>query len=154
MFFRRPSSGSASPRAGYRLLSDQPYLGDPQQVNPDDPLGHHRIAHDLAALLLRSSSSSPLVLSIDAGWGMGKSTIMARVRQILEQHVHVRTVWFNTWTSGGDDVLEGLIKSALLQLDTNSIRRGLRRLQERRPFIGTLRLRSCSCRARSESALS
>jgi KAP family P-loop domain/TIR domain len=111
----------AEPSDAFALLGDQPH------VEVDDPLGFDQIAADLTRLVLASRSSTPFTLGVDAGWGMGKSSLMRHLqaRLAIEQAVH--TVWFNAWTSEGGSVLEGLIKSVLDQIDPNILRRALRK---------------------------
>ena len=62
----------------YFLLNDQPLV----QVE-DDPLGMADIAAGIAAVLVASIKSSPFVLAVDAGWGMGKSTLLHQVENHL-----------------------------------------------------------------------
>src|SRR6266498_1454169 len=102
------------------LLSDQP------AKEAEDALDFAALAKHLGSLILGSSSSTPFSIGIEADWGMGKSTLMERLRKDLEEDHHVNTVWFNAWTSEGSDALEGLIKSVLDKLDPNILRRTLR----------------------------
>lgn len=134
-----PQSGTV-PRP-FALLNDEPVAsGD------DDLLGARRAAFQLASLLRGSYRSTPFTLAIDAGWGMGKSTLMRLVDAELsapaapgEPGPAVHTVWYNAWTSTGGDALEGLIKSVLNGFDPNVLRRGLRRVSEHRALIRVLR---------------
>ena len=103
------------------MLGDQPY------VDYQDPLGFDGIVDDLTELVLASRASTPFTLGIDAGWGMGKSSLMRKLEQNLRRRDDVETVWFNAWTSEGHSVLEGLIKSVLDKIDNNILRRTLRR---------------------------
>jgi hypothetical protein len=105
----------------FALLGDQPH------VEVDDPLGFDRIAADLTKLVLASRPSTPFTLGVDAGWGMGKSSLMRQLQTRLATEEGVHTVWFNAWTSEGGSVLEGLIKSVLDQIDPNILRRALRK---------------------------
>ena len=108
----------------FTLLSDQPYSGD------DDPLEFGGLAENLAQLILASRGSTPFTLGIEAGWGMGKSTLMARLRARLEQESPaVKTVEFNAWTADETGVLEGLVKTVLKEMDANALRRSLRKKQ-------------------------
>jgi len=104
----------------YVLLDDQPYAGD------NDPLSFEEIARDLSQLIRGSRSSTPLVLGIEAGWGAGKSTLMQRLARVLETDKAITTVWFNAWTAGQGDALEGLVKSVLDRLDRRILRRAAR----------------------------
>ena len=76
---------------------------------------------------------------------MGKSTLLQMVREKLDPENARRkgaegrpfeTIWFNAWTAEGDDALAGLIKSVLLELDSNIVRRALRRVAKRKRLMG------------------
>jgi CheY-like chemotaxis protein len=107
----------------FRLLSDQPDVG------ADDPLGFEAAAASLQELILSSLNSSPFTIGIEAGWGMGKSSMMRRLERQLTADPRVKTVWFNAWTAEGANVLEGLIKSVLDRIDENILRKVLRKKQ-------------------------
>jgi CheY-like chemotaxis protein len=107
----------------FTLLGDQPHSGE------EDPLGFHELAESLAQLILASRRSTPFTLGIEAGWGMGKSTLMARLRERLAREretARVTTVEFNAWTADETGVLEGLVKTVLNEMDPNVLRRTLR----------------------------
>jgi hypothetical protein len=96
------------------------------------------IASGIASMLVASMVSSPFVLAIDAGWGMGKSTLLLQIENHLPDKS--RVVKFNAWTAEGENALEGLIKEVLSELDKNFLRRWVRRLarQQRLMVIGWL----------------
>jgi CheY-like chemotaxis protein len=104
------------------LLGDQPHAGG------EDPLGFDRVARELADLILGSRGSTPFTLGIEAPWGMGKSTLMARLCEILAEGDGIRPVRFNAWTAddGEGRALEGLVKAVLEELDPGVLRRTLR----------------------------
>lgn len=105
----------------YKLLGDGAYQGD------NDPLEFHTLADGLVDLLRGAHTSTPMTLGIQAPWGMGKSSLMRQMMRRLDaQPETFKTVWFNAWTFEGEDVLEGLIKTVLEQMDTNVLRRALR----------------------------
>jgi CheY-like chemotaxis protein len=104
----------------FLLLSDAPYTG------AEDPLGFDKYAEGLAKLIFDSRDSTPLTLGIQASWGMGKSTLMSKLKDSLAAHKGIETVWFNAWTFEGKDMLEGLIKTALEKVDPHILRRALR----------------------------
>ncbi|MGW3128155.1 P-loop NTPase fold protein [Streptomyces sp. NPDC001123] len=117
----------------FSLLNDEPVSGP-----EEDLLGAGRAARQLAKLLHDSRSATPLTLAVDAGWGMGKSSLMRLVEAELRQK-HVETVWYNAWTSTGADALEGLIKTVLMRLDERVLRRAVSRLSGRRPWLTAVR---------------
>jgi CheY-like chemotaxis protein len=118
------------------LLDDQPSDGD------RDPLGFTRLASDLAALILASRESTPITIGLQAGWGMGKSTLMRQLRNALEDRDDVKTVWFDAWTAQDGRALEGLLKSVLDELDSSLLRRALR--NERLKVLGSATARSAA----------
>ncbi|GES30288.1 P-loop NTPase fold protein [Streptomyces angustmyceticus] len=123
-----------SSRGPFALLNDEPVAGP-----DDDLLGAGRAARQLAGLLVASRGSTPFTLAVDAGWGMGKSSLMRLVDAELAHAPDVHTVWYNAWTSQGADALEGLIKSVLMRFDRRVLRRALQRLSERRALLRAVR---------------
>jgi hypothetical protein len=111
----------------YVLLGDQPV----KDAN-EDLLGASVSAKTIAAIISDSRASSPFVMAIDGGWGMGKSTLLHQISTCLSAVDDVKIVHFNAWTSQGERALEGLIKSVLSSLDRNSLRRGLKKVGEQR----------------------
>ena len=130
---RSPSDPIAEGTAlrGYTLLNDQPA----GQVE-DDPLGMADIAAGIASVLVASMRSSPFVLAVDAGWGMGKSTLLRQVENHLPDNPKIVKLRFNAWTAEGENALEGLIKAVLGELDRNVLRRWIRRLARQQRLMG------------------
>jgi CheY-like chemotaxis protein len=126
----RSSSADGSPQK-YFLLNDQPV----DQVG-DDPLGMTDVATGIASVLVASMRSSPFVLAVDAGWGMGKSTLLRQIENRLPDSQEIIKLRFNAWTAEGENALEGLIKAVLGELDRNVLRRWVRRLARRRHLVG------------------
>ncbi|OKI09778.1 NTPase [Streptomyces sp. CB02923] len=116
------------------LLNDEPV-----DSAGTDLLGAGHAARRLADLLIASRSSTPFTLAVDAGWGMGKSSLMRLVDAELGTVPEVHTVWYNAWTSSGADALEGLIKSVLMRFDRRLLRRALHRASEQRALLRVLR---------------
>ncbi|MGH3401176.1 MAG: P-loop NTPase fold protein [Streptosporangiaceae bacterium] len=117
----------------FMLLNDQPARGGGTR----DVLGTYEAAVHLARLIEVSRNSTPFTVGIDAGWGMGKSSLMLQVQeQLLAQpDSGIQPVWFNAWTAEGASALDGLIKSVLMSLDENVLRRGLRKIISRRQLL-------------------
>ena len=112
--------------------SDFALLGDHPEIAKDDALGFDQVASQLAEMLLASEAVGPFTLGIEAGWGMGKSSLMRHIERELvarAQTKKVVPVWFNAWTAEGDDVLEGLVKSVLAEMNSSALRRTLRNKQ-------------------------
>jgi hypothetical protein len=116
---------------GYVLLNDQP-VGE----TGDDLLGIADIAAGVASVLVASMKASPFVLAVDAGWGMGKSTLLRQVENRLPDTRHIVKLRFNAWTAEGENALEGLIKAVLGELDRNILRRWVRRLARQQRLMG------------------
>jgi hypothetical protein len=110
-----------------KLLNDLP-------VNKagDDLLGSSEVAGRIASMLTASRGAAPLVVAIDAGWGMGKSTLLRQIESKLPGRPNVISVRFNAWTAQGENALEGLIKSVLVELDSRVVRRWARKLGRQR----------------------
>ncbi|MFF3407575.1 P-loop NTPase fold protein [Streptomyces sp. NPDC002742] len=119
----------------FSLLNDEPVAGP-----GDDLLGTGRAARELARLLHDSRAATPLTLAVDAGWGMGKSSLMRLVDAELQAREGVHTVWYNAWTSTGADALEGLIKSVLMRFDRRVLLRAVRRVSGQRALISWIRV--------------
>jgi CheY-like chemotaxis protein len=111
-----------------RVLSDSPSLSE------IDPLEAEQLAERLEALIVASKDQAPFTVSIEAGWGAGKSTLMRRLQRRLDGRapdgrkpaIDARTVWFNAWTATESKVLEGLVRSVLNELDSSVIRKAAR----------------------------
>ncbi|MDQ6947254.1 MAG: P-loop NTPase fold protein [Actinomycetota bacterium] len=115
----------------YRMLNDAP-----ADDAADDLLGTARVAARIASSL--SAVSSPFVLALDGGWGVGKSTLLHHIETCLPTSmVKVR---FNAWTAQNGDEFEGLIKSVLTELDPNVIRRWTRKVLKRHGLTRTGRI--------------
>lgn len=115
----------------YFLLNDQPAA-----KLDDDMLRMADIAAGIASVIVASIRSSPFVLAVDAGWGMGKSTLLRQIENRLPDGPRVVKLRFNAWTAEGGNALEGLIKAVLGELDRNVLRRWVRRLGHKQRFMG------------------
>jgi hypothetical protein len=123
-------------KSGFRLLGDRPSTVEA------DPLGFARVAESLAALIVDSNDATPFTLGIEAGWGMGKTSLMRRIQAELEsaspKHKSepvVTAIEFNPWTTREGNTLEGLMKAVL-----NEVRGPLERLVNDETLKKTLRI--------------
>ncbi len=116
------------------LVNDEPVA-----AAGDDILGTGRAAAQLARLLHASRASTPFTLAVDAGWGMGKSSLMRLVDARLRAEPDVETVWYNAWTSTGADALEGLVKSVLVRFERRTLKRALSRISRGRTVVRGVR---------------
>lgn len=125
--------GTEWPDGGqFIVLNDEPVGG-----TDDDLMNTADTARRLADLVLASRRSTPFTLSIDAGWGMGKSSLMRQLQLQLETS-GTSTIWFNAWTSGAD-ALEVLIKSVFMRFDRNVLRRAYNRVATNNRALGVIR---------------
>jgi CheY-like chemotaxis protein len=112
--------------SAFKLLCDEPHS------DAGDALGFDAISQDLVDVILRAGDQTPLVIGIHGSWGSGKSSLMRQIERQLEarqqsdDRLKIKTVWFNAWAAERGDVLGGLVKAALLKLDTNVLRRAMR----------------------------
>ena len=120
------------------LLNDQPV----SEPDSKDVLGVADEISGLVDLIIGSRYSAPFTVGIDADWGMGKSTLMLQLQAALAAHKNegVVTTWFNAWTAQKSDALAGLIKSALMEVDENALRRLLRRVARNHGLLIGLRV--------------
>ncbi|WP_431925416.1 P-loop NTPase fold protein [Amycolatopsis tucumanensis] len=126
------------PPGGYSVLNDSP-VGEGGNT---DLLESTVIAGNLAELILASRDAAPFTVAVDAGWGMGKSSLLRGLDTALSADPAVSTVWFNAWTAERAGAVEGLIKSVLLSFDRNVVRRVIRGALRRTHVVGGLRAAS------------
>ena len=119
--------------AGDALLESYTLLNDePLESARGDLLGTDSVASGIASLLASSRSETPFVLAVDASWGMGKSTLLRQIELRMGSFSGVETIRFNAWTAKDASALEGLIKSVLVELDPNVVRRWARKISGKR----------------------
>ncbi len=119
----------------YVMLNDKPV-----DNADDDMLGTANIVQRIASILQESRNAAPFVMAIDGGWGVGKSTLLTQIEARLPGEPEVVTLQFNAWTAQGENALESLIKSVLLKLDPNIVRRWARKIVKRRGLVGLARI--------------
>jgi photosystem II stability/assembly factor-like uncharacterized protein len=71
----------------------------------DDKLGHRPLVERLSKFLRNPNTSPPLVISLQARWGMGKSSVMRMLESSLQEKRAAVTVWFNAWHHQKEDQL-------------------------------------------------
>ena len=125
-----PIEPDKMPNVRYALLNDEPI-----QDGQGDLLNAAEMAEGIASMLVASRASSPFVLAIDAGWGMGKSTLLRQIESRLQDSSDILTLRYNAWTAEGENALEGLIKSVLSELDPNTVRRWVRRVAHKQHLM-------------------
>ncbi|OSC32293.1 hypothetical protein B8W69_00410 [Mycobacterium vulneris] len=119
----------------YRMLNDMP-VG-----SGGDVLCTADLAKKIADIIQVSRYAAPFVMAIDGGWGVGKSSLLEQIGDKLPaRHEGVVKLKFNAWTAEGGDALEGLIKSVVLELDPNIVRRWARKIAKRRGVVSLARV--------------
>jgi hypothetical protein len=133
------------------LSGDAPFTETAKDIKDKrfDPLGYHDFVDVLARLILTSADNSPLALSIEAKWGMGKTTAMRMIAQRLcnpqNQRAHLPkqrgepwacfTVYFNAWKYKGNDVRNGLLSAVFDAMPRRAIRWYLHQLRGNIPGL-------------------
>lgn len=118
----------------YLLLNDQP-IDD----HDADLLDRSEIARGIAEAIESSRTITPLVMAVDAGWGMGKSSLLRQIDRELADSPGIVRVHFNAWITDGERALESLIKSVLHKIDDNIVRRWFRTVTRQGPLLGVAR---------------
>jgi hypothetical protein len=70
-----------------------------------DRLGQRSLVKRLSGLLMNPNTQPPLVITLQAPWGMGKSSVMRMMQSHLETECRATTVWFNAWHHQKEDQL-------------------------------------------------
>ena len=108
-------------------IQDSVTADSPVESLEDDKLGQRPLVERLSGFLQNPNTLPPLVISLQAPWGMGKSTVMRMLQSNLERNRAAVTVWFNAWHHQKEDqllayLLETVQKEAVPQwLSRNGI---------------------------------
>jgi photosystem II stability/assembly factor-like uncharacterized protein len=70
-----------------------------------DRLGQRLLVERLSGLLMNRNTLPPLVMALQAPWGMGKTSVMRMMQSNLEEKYRAVTVWFNAWHHQKEDQL-------------------------------------------------
>jgi len=95
----RPAAVAPARSVADLLVSDRPL-----RKGDRDQLGFAPLAAALAGYLRNSKTGVPLTMAISGKWGSGKSSLMAMLRDELEEG-GFPVVWFNAWHHERDDQL-------------------------------------------------
>ena len=98
---------------GARINSKSEFSGIIDLANSDAPvgslaedrLGQLSLVKRLAGFIQNRNTSGPIVMTIQAPWGMGKSSVMRMLEDELRHNRAARTVWFNAWHHQKEDSL-------------------------------------------------
>src|SRR5579859_2708469 len=94
--------GIRTESVGGSSISDQP--------TDHDRLGFGPYVESLAAFLTHKDTKPPLTISIEGGWGSGKSSFMLLLREAIlrayeKSDSRPKTVWFNAWRFDKDEAV-------------------------------------------------
>ncbi|MFC1806393.1 P-loop NTPase fold protein, partial [Planctomycetota bacterium] len=78
------------------------HLSDAPTVR--DTLGFGPYVEAIAAFLLSDNTQTPLTLSIEGGWGSGKTSFMLQLKERLVAD-DAPVVWFSAWRHDGEESL-------------------------------------------------
>jgi photosystem II stability/assembly factor-like uncharacterized protein len=78
-----------------------------------DMLGYRPMVVRLLRFIQNPNTAPPLVLSIQAPWGMGKSSVMRMLQSELQDKRAAATVWFNAWHHQKEDHLLAYLLEAI-----------------------------------------
>jgi len=79
----------------------------------DDTLGYGPLVERLRRFIQNRKTAPPRLLSLQAPWGMGKSSIMRMLESELKTHRAAVTVWFNAWHHQKEDQLLACLLEAV-----------------------------------------
>lgn len=86
-------------------IQDSVTSDSPVETLDGDRLGQRPLVERLSGFLQNPNTLPPLVISLQAPWGMGKSTVMRMLQSNLERNRAAVTVWFNAWHHQTEDQL-------------------------------------------------
>jgi photosystem II stability/assembly factor-like uncharacterized protein len=78
-----------------------------------DALGYRPLVRRLLRFIQNPKTKPPLVLAVQAPWGMGKSSVMAMLQSELKSNRAAVTVWFNAWHHQKEDQLLAYLLEAI-----------------------------------------
>jgi KAP-like P-loop domain-containing protein len=93
-----------------------------------DAFGHRHFALALRSIVESESHKPPYSVGLLGGWGTGKSTIKSLYLQDLREDeirgssglkrsTEIRSITFNAWRFGGEDIKRALLRHVYLELD-------------------------------------
>jgi len=77
----------------------------PVETLQQDTLGYGPLVERLRRFIQNTKTEPPLVVALQAPWGMGKSSVMRMLQSELQRNRVAVTVWFNAWHHQKEDPL-------------------------------------------------
>src|SRR5579862_6774868 len=99
--------------ANFDYVEDIANSDNPVTHLKGDMLGYRPMVLRLSRFIQNPNTSAPLVLSIHAPWGMGKSSVMRILQSELREKRAAATVWFNAWHHQKEDQLLAYLLEAI-----------------------------------------
>ena len=138
-----PTDDSASEDSGLLRLRHREFVADPSDPFKNDVLGRESQVKAFCAVL--AGIEAPAVLSLDSGWGTGKTAFVkmctAWMRSEASPHTDVAVAEFNAWTEGyTSDPLKDIVEAVTSQItdaDTEHQRKIARRLEHQAAIVAS-----------------
>jgi len=102
-----------SPAPLRQMIEELANNDSPVTALKDDALGYGPLVDRLSRFIQNPKTAPPLVLSLQAPWGMGKSSIMRMLQSELKARRAAVTVWFNAWHHQKEDQLLACLMEAV-----------------------------------------
>ena len=138
-----PTGEGASENSGLLRLRHREFVADPSDPFKNDVLGREPQVKAFCAVL--TGIEAPVVLSLDSGWGTGKTAFVkmctAWMRSEASPHSDVAVAEFNAWTEGytGEplkDIVEA-VTSQITDADTERHKDIARRLEQQAAIVAS-----------------
>jgi photosystem II stability/assembly factor-like uncharacterized protein len=111
-------SAAAEPKRSRTRIEELISTDSPVVDVEDDRLGYRVLVERLTSFISNPNTTPPLVISLQAPWGMGKTSVMRMLQSNLRRNRAAVTVWFNAWHHQREDqifayLLETIQKEAV-----------------------------------------
>jgi photosystem II stability/assembly factor-like uncharacterized protein len=97
----------------FEHIEDVANSDNPVSLLKNDVLGYRPMVLRLLRFIQNPNTAAPLVLSVQAPWGMGKSSVMRMLQSELKNQRAAATVWFNAWHHQKEDQLLAYLLEAI-----------------------------------------
>ena len=101
------------PRQAQEYIESLGAADSPVERVRNDALGYGPLVSRLARFIQNPRTTPPLVMAVQAPWGMGKSSVMSMLRSELRKKRSATCVWFNAWHHQKEDELLAYLMDAI-----------------------------------------
>jgi photosystem II stability/assembly factor-like uncharacterized protein len=101
------------PRQTQEYIESLGAADSPVETLRNDALGYGPLVSRLARFIQNPRTTPPLVMAVQAPWGMGKSSVMSMLRSELRAKRSAVCVWFNAWHHQKEDELLAYLMDAV-----------------------------------------